>query len=235
VTKSANIDEMSILEQMDNYAKSFDFPTLNNWHWRMGKARLTSFLGADEWLVVFEVVGFDVKSYAFENVIYAYGNKIDKPGFQTGIDVLEQPPDKPFEDDEGNTLINLSNFSVIIKGEERHFSPTAEDYVHAGILPHLEMEPAAKVLRWLCFLLPDEFLLTDAEILHLLQRPELDRFLQLNEWAHPDVAAEELPSQNPCMRSLAKAIAQREPALYECPEDKMNTHWSNWPDPPILS
>lgn len=217
----SNISEINILEQLDKHVAGFDFPILDNWHWRIGKTRMTAFLNSDEWLIVFEVIVFDVKSYTFENMVYGYGNKISKPGFQTAMDVIEEPPGKPLDDDDGNTLIDLLNFSVIINGEERHFLVTEQDYIRAGILPHLHMEIEAKLLRLLCFILPkDAFLLPNTQILALLKRPKLNEFVQVDKWSHPDVAQGELPSQNSCMKNLAKALAQHNKNLYNCPEEK---------------
>jgi len=62
--------------------------------------------------------------------------------------------------------------------------------------------------------------------------PELRVFLQLYNWYHPDYRHQEKPSDSPCLRSLAKALANDNPLLYECPEAMSNIHWSQWPEWP---
>jgi hypothetical protein len=57
---------------------------------------------------------------------------------------------------------------------------------------------------------------------------DLQKFLQLEDWCHPDIADNEMPSKNICFQNLVCAISANNASLYNCPEDMINTHWSNW-------
>ena len=57
--------------------------------------------------------------------------------------------------------------------------------------------------------------------------PSLDQILQLEEWHHPDLAADERPSGSPTFRALAEVLVTGDVSRYAQTEPA-NTHWSNW-------
>jgi len=57
----------TILEQLDDYAKEYDFPMLNNCYFDFTDIHLTVFRNSEEWLIVFEEIGVSKKTYAFTN------------------------------------------------------------------------------------------------------------------------------------------------------------------------
>ncbi len=59
--------------------------------------------------------------------------------------------------------------------------------------------------------------------------PNMQEILVLDEWHHPDIVDEELPSQNKTFQQLAQLLATGDVSLY-CPNQAANTHWKNWPD-----
>lgn len=217
--------EKDILIQLNDYY----FPMLDRDDRILSDTRLTAFRGTDEWLIAFELVSLFYSQGWFVNDVYAYGNQIPKTGYVFSKAILEPAPGKPCWDPETGDLLDIWDFAVLINGQEHHFSPSREDYIRAGIDPEAEWPAELKMLRLLCFLMPEAFFLSDEELLTECNSPSRPpRFLQLADWWHPDVAAGELPSQNPCLRSLARALAYNDPALYICPQDKVNTHWSHW-------
>jgi hypothetical protein len=52
--------------------------------------------------------------------------------------------------------------------------------------------------------------------------------LNLDQWYHPDLAGDEMPSGNETFQLIAKVLCSGDPSHYK-PTNKPNTHWSNWP------
>jgi hypothetical protein len=229
-TRGDGFTASQILRQLDRSARAFEFPVLDNAEFRLADVRLTAFRSPSEWLIVFEEIALLVEQ-TFVNTVSAYGNKIVRPGAQLSIDTLITPASgHPLWDDEGNFRPNLREFTIAIDGQPRHFTPSREDYVRAGIGAAAGDPDAAKMLRLLTVLVPGELFVSDARLLDLCGRADasLRRFLQLDDWHHPDVADEELPSDSICLRNLAEALAEDDADSYACPEEQFNTHWSNW-------
>lgn len=214
---------------MDVCAAQFDFPVLDNVHWGLADTRLKAFRSEREWLIAFEILVFQDRSYEFLDIIYAFGNRIQVPGFQTDVEIIRIPDDYPFEDDEGNPIVDIHEFVVKIDGQLETIRPSPEELIASGVEQAPDADPETQVLRLLCHLMPDRFFLASSRLLELLGQPkDLSLFLELRSWFHPDIAAGERPSQNPCFQNLARALAYNDPAIYKCPENLHNTHWSHW-------
>ncbi|MDQ6880357.1 MAG: hypothetical protein M3082_22165 [Candidatus Dormibacteraeota bacterium] len=219
-----------VLEQLDRCDRDLNFPGLANVNYPMAATRLTAFRSSEEWLLAFEVVAFGVKEGAFVDIIYAYGNRVSKPGWQAQVPVLEPTPGSPIWDRNGNFLLDLSAFEVSIRGKKRTFGATSRDRSRAGIAPGAEMPPALQLIRFLAFLIPSELLLSDEEILDTSgrQATSLTRFIQLESWGHPDSSNGQSPSSSTCLRALAEALASNNVGHYECPKTEHNTTWRHW-------
>ena len=219
-----------ILRQLDRSARAFEFPMLDNAYVRLADVRLTAFRSPSEWLIAFEDIAL-FQERTFANTVSAYGNEIARPGTQLGIDDLITPaPGHPIWDEDGNFLLDSWDFTIAIDGKVRRFTPSREDYARAGVDVDAGGPDAAKMLRLLTVLVPDELFLSDARLLEVCGRADasLKRFLQLDDWQHPDIADDELPRDSICLRNLAAALAAGDADAYACPEELFNTHWSNW-------
>jgi hypothetical protein len=73
----------------------------------------------------------------------------------------------------------------------------------------------------------DALLATDEEIRRRIP-DDLPQILQLEEWAHPDVSGEVLPSQSETFCQIADVLVTGDVSRY-APTEPPNTHWSNWP------
>jgi hypothetical protein len=213
--------EIECLKQLDRHAKAYDFPVLNNVYFHNADVRLNVFRNDSEWLIVFQEIALSQK-HGFVDSVSAYGNKLQKTGTLLGVRITQT--------DKYTNVSNAGSFSLVINGKDHHFAPSEEDYRKAQVGPDAVMPEGAKLLRLLAFLMPDELFLNDGRLLEICGRKSaaLEKFMQLDDWQHPDVAIDELPSQSPCLRSLAKALAIGDVNLYECPAKIWNTHWSNW-------
>lgn len=215
-----------ILRQMDEEAEAYGFVMLNNAYLRGADVRLNAFRGPSEWLIVFQQIAV-MEKRDFVNAVSAYGNRIGRPGTQQIIRLVEFPVS---DDGLPDVSINIWDFTLELRGNIRHFAPTAQDYERAGVDVSGDVPDNVKVLRFLAAEIPDNLFLPEHQLLTICGRAaaELTHFIQLDEWHHPDVASGELPSQNDCLRSVARALSANDTSLYECPVAGFNTHWSNW-------
>jgi hypothetical protein len=220
--------EAEILEQLDEYAAAYDFPMPDNAYFYNADLRLKVFRSAQEWLIIFEEIALS-NQRSFVNSVFAYGNRVAQPGTQRIVDVVTGGPDGELWDGAGRFLLDRWQFTVTAGGQPRSFSPSARDYEEAGVDPH-SGAAALDILRLLAYRIPDELFLPDRELLRMCDRADagLERFLQLADWHHPDLADDELPGQLSCFRHLARATARGDVGLYVCPPESWNTHWSNW-------
>lgn len=225
--------DWEIIPLLDEHAESYDFPVLNNVDIELAGVRLTAFRDDDEWLVVFEEIEV-FRRQKFVNGIHAYGNKIAKSGSQGSDDLIlrESPGSSPLWDNAGNFLLAPSDFRIRAghSGNEYHFTPSSREYERAGIDLDDQENQAAGILRFLVNEIPAELYATDDRLLRACGKSEpLPRFMQLGGWRHPDIVDDELPSDSPCLQSLASALITGDPATYECAPEQWNTHWSAWP------
>lgn len=219
-----------ILENLDKGAESFDFPVLDNTYYYLGKEKLVTFRSNDEWLMVFQEISFSIRAASVENVVSAFGSHLDKNGIILISWIIQEDRTKMYDDD-NNFLLKTMDFKVVINGTERHFNPTSNDYRQLGIdLADDKTPDEAKITRYLASAIPDELFFDNERLLEICKRSDgnLEVFLELEDWYHPDLINEEKPSETRCFQTLAEALAGNDKSLYQCPAEDYNTHWSNW-------
>jgi uncharacterized protein DUF7003 len=146
------------------------------------------------------------------------------------VAVVGEAPGHPLWDDDGNFKLGLSNFTVMVRGKTENYTPSEKDYARAGIRADSAMSPPLRLIRFVAHLAPGRLFLSDEELLGAVGRKgsDLKRFLQVDDWHHPDPIEDEVPSNTPCLRSLAEALAAGDALRYDCPAGVRNVHWSNW-------
>ena len=219
--------EDDIVRQLDMAFDNLDFPAFRNYYYPSAGMRLTAFRSQDEWLITIDDLVYAVKERLFFNMVFAFGNKITRQGYQSVSEVVSEAPSSPLWQSCEQFALDMWDFTVKIRGRTRHFSVSAQDYRRAQINLQADMKPALRMLRLLASLVPDELFLSDDALLAACKRINLPRFIQLKEWHHPSQYEWEFPSQTICFQSLAQAIAKNKPELYTCPEP-INSHWSYW-------
>lgn len=201
---------------------------LNNANFSPADIRMTIFCNQEEWLIIFETIVFANQQNIFVNIIHAYGNKLASPGMQLAKDILSAPVSSSLWDQSGKFLLDRWNIDVVINGVVKKFSLTPSDYQAAGIDFNSNMISELQILRVLTFLCPELFFLSPTELLERCNRPQLEVFMELTSWNHPDIVSGEVPSNNECFQNLARAIANQDKNLYSCSQNHFNTHWSQW-------
>jgi hypothetical protein len=227
------MNTVQILKDLDKHASEFNFPMLDNAYVEFAAARLSAFQGAEDWLIVFEVLGFSPREVEFVNDLYAYGSCLEREGVIGNEIPVSSSAEYPVFDSETNECIaDWSRWSIKVGKEEMSFSPTLEEYAQAGIVidcaPSKGTLSEIEMLRFLVHRLEKErFFMSDADLLnHFPRCKNLKKFVQTTQWEHPDIANAERPSKNLSIRSLVDALAQKNPLLFE--PGLSNTHWSYW-------
>jgi hypothetical protein len=229
----AAMNTKSILNRLDKHASEFNFPVLDNAYVELAASRMSSFRGPEEWLLIFEVLGFSTREVEFVDDFYAYGSCVEREGIIGEAIPLTSDPNLPIFDLETNECIaDWRHWSIKLGGQTMSFTPTAEEYLQAGI----EVDPRGgtgsiaeiDLLRFLVRRLGEKRLFMDDETL-LSNFPhciKMSRFLQTSRWQHPNIADGETPSDNPSIRSLIDALSRKDPEAFD--PGRPNTDWKFW-------
>src|SRR5437868_6691471 len=109
------MDVKQVLSDLDKHASEFNFPVFDNAYVEYGAARLSAFKSNIDWLIVFEVLGFDTRQVQFVNGLYAFGSCIERQGIVGEEIPLRSSPNQPLFDPETNAFIaDWNHWSVKI-------------------------------------------------------------------------------------------------------------------------
>jgi hypothetical protein len=230
-----NFSTSDILRQLDQNTQQFTFPMLDNGYVYLADVRLTAFASPDFWTLIIETLGFSTRAggvEGFSNALYCFGNNLlEPPGLSNNrflFPISEDPLDPLLEEDYSE-YIRESVQSIILRD---HPHPVVTDpafYAAKGI--QLEEPPRLLAFELLRGLLPEHrlALLATPQELSLHFSPTLPQLLQLDEWRHPDLAMQELPSQMISFQMIAEVLVNQNSSLYH-PSEPPNTHWRFWPE-----
>jgi len=235
-----------ILNVLDDSARSFVFPMLDNGYVYLAAARLSLFRSTTDWAMVFETFGFSPRSGFPSLQVTTIGSMIC--GLKSPADfVTEQAyrtylaksvhmhseffypidSDDWIAADDGECVASDAG-ELVLRGHSLSM-PNPSVYGRAGIT--LSAPPRIQIFelcRALADMRRDEILATDAER-QINLAGDMRRILMLDDWLHPDVVDPEcLPSRSETFQQLASVIASGEVGHYAAPASG-NTHWSNWP------
>ncbi len=221
----------AILALLDACAANYcDFPMLDNAYIFPVDVRLTLYRDPARWALVLEALGFSPKAgIDAEQIIldlHVFGNCLSRPPglCPTLCPVTSAAP--LFVAPWPGKLLPGARLSLC--GYEVPLPTDPEAYRAAGI--ELRSPPDVWGFEALRVLLPDYralLLATEAERRAHLPA-DLPAILQLDEWRHPDLADDELPSHTETFRQLAAVLCTGDPACY-APTVPPNTHWRHWP------
>jgi hypothetical protein len=232
-----------ILAVLDEGARGFVFPMLDNGCVYPAAARLALYRSARDWALVFEIVGYTPRAFEPDLTVISFGSGI----VRTGVDgrfpdrqarqaYIGQNPNEevsifhPIESDDwiGEEDVAAGAAALLLRGETVPL-PGDVTYAAAGV----ERQNSGRtnifeLCRALAFERRDAVLATESERRTHLST-DMERLMLLDEWHHPDLAAGALPSSSETFRQLAEVLAAGDRALYR-PTLPSNTHWSHWPD-----
>ena len=210
---AARFTRQDILSELDEAARDFKFPGLDNGFIYPVDTRLHAFRDEARWALVIEVVGYDYRGHSLDDVVYALGNCIDLP----------------FGDD--NFLPRIDTFDGLEDEDEPVVAPGVESMELRGQTIPVPRPAGTDLVEMFRALTPAfrDLLLADEDELRRRVPIDLPRILVLEEWNHPDVFDGALPSQSDTFLRIADVLVDGRPELYTATQPP-NTQWSNWPE-----
>lgn len=226
--------ETEILQQLDECAEAFTFPMLDNGYVYPADVRLHAYADETRWALVIEHLGYHLRAGdhdGMDNCLHYFGNCLRRKPGTANEDFLVVTADGPDEftfQEEINWYLRSPKGEIYIRDELVPFDLTAETLAAKNISMVDDQPSGADLLRSLLPEHKDILLANEKELRH--QIPEdIPLILRLNEWYHPDLAGDEMPSGNETFQMIAEVLCTRDPSKYK-PTHQSNTHWSNWPD-----
>ncbi|HWQ91450.1 MAG TPA: hypothetical protein VN673_07245 [Clostridia bacterium] len=236
-------DPASILQVLDACCGSFTFPMLDNGYVYLAASRLSLHRSEDDWALVIEVFGFSPRSGLPDVHVHTFGSRLhnrDKGDDYVSPEAhqayLANNPNNasrffhPIEegdwiDEVEPETVSLSG-TVTLRGTVLSL-PSPDEYTSAGIELQGDRPAIFELCRFLAHHHRDQVLATFSERRASVP-PELTEILILEDWHHPDVCSEQLPSETETFRELAKVLASGDVSLFKTAEPH-NTHWRHWP------
>lgn len=222
----------NILAQLDNCAKEYTFPMMDNGYIYPVESRLRAYGDKKRWALLIEVIGYNTRGVGHNgiyNSLYIFGNCLSfDPGIENTISLTKDDKVKTFDKEYGEYLEPKAS-SFLLRGKKVPINHKPEFYSKKKI--KLGKNPKIKVWQFLRGLMPEyrsEFLATEKEIRTRIPK-DLPLLLSAEEWNHPDLANGEKPGQNETFKMIAKVLETGDSKKYK-PKNKANTHWSNWPE-----
>ena len=236
----------AILEALDDCARSFNFPMLDNGYVYLCAARLALFRSNSDWAITIEVFGYSPRAGIPDTTIYTFGSQVVRLSRETDFVTAEafrkylsaHPYDESnivypvesgeWQDSENDELIASGRCRIVLRGKSVVTPDLAEYALHGISLASAPRVHVFELCRFLAATRRDEVLATPRERRACVP-DELEQILQLEEWLHPDLAGSEPPSSTETFQTLSHVLVSGEPSKYR-PARRFNTHWKNWPD-----
>lgn len=232
-----------ILKVLDDCARVFTFPMLDNGYVFPAAARLNAFADGTDWALVLETFGYSPRTGVPDLTVQTYGGHLRRQrspsDFVTRDAYLRYLDQHPFNEFATYQPIAAGSWAIgeIVSPRARAVRvrgrrvdlPTMAAYAVAGIERiDPDVVSVADLTRYLAETERDAVLGTDDERrTHVpVGLPEV---LRLDDWHHPDLADGRLPSDTECFRLIAEVLADGDGRWYE-PTEPPNTDWRNWPD-----
>lgn len=230
----AIFSQSDILGQLDDCALKFDFPMLDNGYVYPADVRLHALADQTRWAIVIEHLGYHMRvgdHSGITNCISYYGNCLQRNPGSALEDFLmvtaNAPGDSTFEQDAG-WYLRAPKGQIYIRDQLIDFDCTAEKLEEIGIEMTDTQPSGTELLRSLVLEYRGLFLATEKELRRQIPK-DLPCILTLNEWHHPDLAGDDLPSANETFQLIASVLCTGDASAYS-PTLPPNTHWSNWPE-----
>jgi hypothetical protein len=243
---SVNWKPDQILAVLDRCSEHFSFPMLDNGYVYPAATRLSLYRSAKDWAIVIEVFGFSPRSGIPDTQIYTFGSRLRRT--KKAEDYVNQKAyeayieNNPYNEstsvfpiDEGGwqspengELLTHGGHRVKVRDEFVQ-TPAPSEYAASGIT--LQDPPNVHVFEF-CRLLAAtkrSNVLATTDERRICVPHDVEQIMQLEEWFHPDVVNDALPSGNATFKALAEVLVSADTSKYR-PPMQPNTHWKNWPE-----
>lgn len=230
--RQATYTQSQILEQLDACAADFTFPMLDNGYVYYADARLSAYRTERYWAILIEVLGTNFRASGASDDIYRFGNCFPQtPGLADDgiLPVLNDPlNDEIF--DEGHRWDVVKEKGILRVREQAISYDVASEALERIGIGEDEMDGGPiSITELVRSLVPEhrDLLLATEEELNQRLQTDVPLILRLNEWNHPNVVEDELPSRSETFQMVADVLVSGDPTLYK-PILPPNTHWRNW-------
>lgn len=222
-----------ILEILDECVEAFTFPMLASDRAALAATRLSLYRSVTDWGLVIEVFAHDQGVGAPYVALYSFGSDLrerdpreDYVTRDAWEKYLRENPhnelraawpfdDESWLDEDDRELVRADVDHVLLRGAA---VPVARDESGAASVCDLARHLAAT---------DKEAVMATREERRRSFAPELALLLVLEEWRHPDLIEDELPSESETFQQLAEVLVSGDPGLY-APTEGANTHWRHW-------
>ena len=235
-----------ILRVLDQGAKDFVFPMLDNGYVYLAATRLSLHRSENDWALVFEVFGFSPRSGVPDLCVCTFASRLrdrDSPEQYASREAYENylaqhPNDDSryffpiaegeWQDPEIDEFVSSNASEVLLRNEPIRI-PSVAALAEVGI----DVSEPPRVLvfelcRFLAAKYRDRVLATPQER-RVSVPDDVPEILQLNDWTHPDLADSVLPSETESFIQLSQVLSSGNLGDYR-PTTLPNTHWRHWPD-----
>ena len=228
----ATYTQSQILEQLDACAADYTFPMLDDGYVYFVDARLSAYRTERYWAILIELLGTNFRASGASNDIYRFGNCFPQtPGLADDgiLPILDDPMNDAVFDVDHRWDVLKETGLLRIREQVIPYNVTSETLQQHDIgEDEMDMD-SVTITELLRTLVPEHRDLLFATEEELNQRLQVDvpLILRLNEWNHPNVVEDELPSGSEAFRMIADVLISGNPTLYK-PTLPPNTHWRNW-------
>jgi hypothetical protein len=228
------MNRKAILDQLDACAREFTFPMLDNGYVYPVDQRMHIMRSDTMWMIVIEVFGFNPRAggiNGIQNCMHLFGSNLHRASGTANEDFLN-PFDFPqvdVFDDEYQWEVKPKLDHLMIRGQRVPVDLRPQRLAAKGII--LIEPPKIDPPALLRSLVPEhrKLLFCTSDELKQRNHHEIPTVLVLDEWNHPDICGEELPSQSEAFQMLGTVIETGRLDEYQ-PTHPANTHWRNWPE-----
>lgn len=241
-----SLDPQTILRVLDERTEASHFPMLDNGYVFLAATRLTLHRSDSDWSMVFESFGFSPRGMQPDVTIQTFGSRLHNRKTAADFvkkraykDYLKANPTSEFHSGfpvEPGDWQNPEICELVVNGAElvrvrgRDIRiPTIDAVAEYRIVPE---DPPNLLVFELCRYLAEvarELVLATPEERCFNVPPDMEQILQLEEWTHPNIVDDELPSEVEGFQQLARVLSTGSVDEYG-PTTPPNTHWSNWPE-----
>ena len=228
----AEYNQSQILSQLDACAADYTFAMLDNGYVYFVDARLSAYRTERYWAILIEVLGTNFRASGAFNDVYRFGNCFPQtPGLaDDGIfPVLDDPVNDAVFDADDRWDVLKETGVLRVRQQAISYDVTPKALGNIGIGADEMDGGSASITELVRSLVPEHRNLLFATEEELNQRLQVDvpLILRLNEWNHPNVVEDELPSRSETFQLIADILVSGDPMLYK-PTLPPNTHWRNW-------
>jgi hypothetical protein len=231
-----------ILDILDDCAKAFYFPALDNGYVYLAASRLSLYRSAQDWALAFEIFGFSPRSGHPDIGVWTYASRLherngpekyrDAAAYTNYLNVHPHDDARFFFPCDDQWIgdaedVHAEADHLLLRGERIELPPRSAYAEHGIELQSSDEIRVFELCRWLAATHRDGVLASESER-RCSVLPEMQLLLTLDDWRHADITGDEKPGDTETFRQLAEVLVTGDLARYR-PSLPSNTHWKLWP------